>query len=55
MVVCVDFMGLNKACPKDPFPVPKIYQLVDATFRHSSMSFLNAFQGYQDFFYNSHG
>ena len=30
--VCVDFTDLNKACPKDPFPVPRIDQLVDATF-----------------------
>lgn len=22
--VCVDFTDLNKACPKDPFPMPKI-------------------------------
>ena len=22
--MCVDFMDLNKACPKDPFPMPKI-------------------------------
>ena len=22
--VCVDFIDLNKACPKDPFPMPKI-------------------------------
>ena len=29
--VCVDFIGLNKACPKDPFPIPWIDQLVDAT------------------------
>ena len=29
--VCVDFIGLNKACPKDPFPIPSIDQLVDAT------------------------
>ncbi|XP_050242260.1 uncharacterized protein LOC126691242 [Quercus robur] len=28
--VCVDFTDLNKACPKDPFPMPKIDQLVDA-------------------------
>ena len=27
--VCVDFMDLNKACPKDPFPMPRIDQLVD--------------------------
>ena len=41
--VCVDFMDLNKACPKDPFPMPKIDQLVDATVDHSRMSFLDAF------------
>ena len=28
--VCVDFMDLNKAYPKDPFPLPRIDQLVDA-------------------------
>ena len=44
--VCVDFTNLNKACPKDPFPMPKIDQLVDATVGHSQMSFLDAFQGY---------
>ena len=22
--VCVDFMDLNKACPKDPYPLPRI-------------------------------
>ena len=45
--VCVDFMDLNKACLKDPFPMPKIDQLVDATMGHPRMSFLDAFQGYQ--------
>lgn len=44
--VCVDFTDLNKACPKDPFLVPWIDQLVDATVGHSRISFLNAFQGY---------
>ena len=44
--VCVDFTELNKACPKDPFPMPRIDQLVDATVGHHRMSFLNAFQGY---------
>lgn len=44
--VCVDFTDLNKACPKDPFPMPKINQLVDATVSHPRMSFLDAFQGY---------
>ncbi|XP_075640353.1 uncharacterized protein LOC142612114 [Castanea sativa] len=44
--VCVDFTDLNKACPKDPFPIPRIDQLMDATVGHPRMSFLDAFQGY---------
>ena len=44
--VCVDFTDLNKACPKDPFLMPKKDQLVDATVGHPQMSFLDAFQGY---------
>ena len=44
--VYVDFTDLNKACPKDPFPMPRIDQLVDATAGHPRMSFLDTFQGY---------
>ena len=44
--VCVDFTDLNKVCPKDSFPIPRIDQLVDATMGHPRMSFLDAFQGY---------
>ena len=44
--VCVDFTDLNKACPKDPFPMPWIDQLVDATVAHPQMSFLVTFQEY---------
>ena len=44
--VYVDFTNLNRACPKDPFPMPKIDQLVDATYGHPRMSFLDAFQDY---------
>lgn len=44
--VYVDFTDLNQACPKDPFPVPKIDQLVDAIVKHRRISFLDAFQGY---------
>ena len=44
--VYVDFTDLNQACPNDPFPMPKIDQLVDATFGHPRMSFLDAFQDY---------
>ena len=41
--VCIDFTNLNKACPKDLFPMPKIDHLVDATVGHPRMSFLDAF------------
>ena len=44
--VCVDFTDLNRACLKDPFPMPKIDQLVYATYGHLRMSFLDDFQGY---------
>ena len=44
--VCVNFTDLNRACPKDRFPMPKIDQLVDATYSHPRISFLDAFQGY---------
>ena len=44
--MCVDFTDLNKACPKDPFPMLRIDQLVDAAVGHPRMSFLDAFQGY---------
>ena len=39
-------MDLNKACPNDPFPMPRIDQLVDAIVGHPRMSFWDAFQGY---------
>ena len=44
--VCMDFTDLNKACLKDPFPLPQINQLVDVTVGHPQMSFLDAFQAY---------
>ena len=44
--VCIDFTNLNRACPKELFPMPKIDQLVNATYGHLRMSFLDAFQGY---------
>ena len=44
--VCVDFTDLNKACPKDSFPLPKIDLLVDSKAGHERMSFLGAYRGY---------
>ncbi|XP_074327728.1 uncharacterized protein LOC141665641 [Apium graveolens] len=43
---CVDFTDLNKACPKDSFPLPRIDQLVDATAGHALLSFMDAYSGY---------
>ena len=44
--MCVDFMDLNKACPKDSFPLPRINQLVDSTTEHKLLTFMDAFSGY---------
>ena len=44
--MCVDFMDLNKACPKDSFPLPRINQLVDSTAGHKLLTFMDAFSGY---------
>ena len=44
--MCVDFMDLNKACPKDSFPLPRIDQLVDSTVGHKLLTFMDTFLGY---------
>ena len=44
--MCVDFTDLNKACPKDSFPLPRIDQLVDSTVGHKLLTFMDAFPGY---------
>ena len=44
--MCVDFTDLNKACPKDSFPLPRIDQLVDSTVGHKLLTFMDAFLGY---------
>ena len=44
--MCVDFTDLNKACPKDSYPLPRIDTLVDSTARHQLLSFMDAFSGY---------
>ena len=50
--MCVDFMNLNKACPKDSFPLPRIDQLVDSTARHKLLTFMDAFSGYNQIMMN---
>ena len=44
--MCVDYTDLNRACPKDCYPLPQINQLVDATTGHAYLSFMVAFSGY---------
>ena len=44
--ICVDFTDLNRACPKDSYPLPRIDQLVDSTASHKLLSFMDAFSGY---------
>ena len=41
--MCVDFTDLNKACPKDSYPLPHINQLVDSTADHKLLSFMDVF------------
>ena len=42
----MDFTDLNKACPKDRYPLPCTDQLVDSTAGHQLLSFMDAFSGY---------
>ena len=44
--MCVDFTDLNKACPNDSYPLPKIDKLADARARHVLLSFMDAFSRY---------
>ena len=44
--LCIDFTDINKACPKDSFPLPRIDLIVDATSGHELLSFMDAFSGY---------
>ena len=44
--ICVDFIDLNKACPKDSYPLPRVDILVDSTVRHQLLSFMDVFSGY---------
>ena len=44
--MCVDYASLNKACPKVPFSLPRIDQIVDSTTRCETLSFLDAYSGY---------
>ena len=44
--LCIDFTDVNRACPKDSFPLPRIGLIVDATVGNELLSFMDAFSGY---------
>ncbi|KAH9316964.1 hypothetical protein KI387_018733, partial [Taxus chinensis] len=44
--ICIDFRDINKACPKDDFPLPSIDVIVDATARFEILSLMDGFSGY---------
>ena len=50
--MCVYFTDLNKACPKDSFPLPRIDQLVDSIAGHKLLTFMDAFSGYNQIMMN---
>ena len=44
--MCVDYTDLNKHYPKDPFPLPRIDQVVDSTAGCVLLSFIDCYSGY---------
>jgi hypothetical protein len=44
--MCIDYTSLNKACLKDEYPLPRIYQIVDSMTSCELLSFLDAYSGY---------
>jgi hypothetical protein len=44
--MCIDYTSLNKVCPKDPFPLPHIYQIMDSNSGCDLLCFLDAYSGF---------
>jgi hypothetical protein len=44
--MCINYTSLNKVCPKDEYPLPRICQIVDSTTSCELLSFLDAYSGY---------
>nr|KYP55719.1 Retrovirus-related Pol polyprotein from transposon 297 family [Cajanus cajan] len=44
--MCTDYTNLNKAYPKDAYPLPNIDRLVDGAAGHRLLTFLDAYSGY---------
>ena len=52
MRMCIDFTDLNKACKKDPFPLPRIDTSVDKVVGCKRFSLLDYFLGYHQIWLN---
>jgi hypothetical protein len=46
MRMCIDFTELNKACPKDPYPLPRIDIIIDQAAGCEMLSLLDCFSAY---------
>jgi hypothetical protein len=44
--MCINYTSLNKTCPKDEYPLPRIYQIVDSMASDELLLFLNTYSGY---------
>jgi hypothetical protein len=44
--MCIDYTNLNKACPKDPYPLPRIDQIVDSTSWCDLLTFIDAYSSF---------
>jgi hypothetical protein len=48
--MCIDFTNLNKACPKDNFPLPRVDKTVDSATGCEAISLLDYFLGYHQIY-----
>jgi hypothetical protein len=53
--MCIDYPSLNKACPKDSFPLPRIDQILDSTSGCDLLCFLDAYFGFHQILMSSEG
>jgi putative transposase len=44
--MCIDYTSLNQDCPKDPFVLPCIDQVIDSIAGYDLLSFLDTYSGY---------
>jgi hypothetical protein len=44
--MCIDYINLNKHCPKDPFGLPQIDQVINSTAGCQLLSFLDCYSSY---------